>query len=146
MIGKAGEEGDGHGIVTAEQDRHGAKRQDLARLGFDAGAVGRIVVHDGRDVAGVDAADRLAVEQRAAEVEIPVADECGVVLAGGADGIGGKRIAAAVLAAIGGAVAGAVNNHARVPAISEAIGKAEEAERCGHVGLVSTAWGRYGCG
>ncbi|TGW06139.1 hypothetical protein EN788_43735, partial [Mesorhizobium sp. M2D.F.Ca.ET.145.01.1.1] len=35
-------------------------------------------MHDGQDVAGVDAADRPAVEQRAAEIEIPVLDERGI--------------------------------------------------------------------
>ena len=94
VIRKAGEEGNGHGIVAAEQDRHGRQGQDLARLRLDPGPVAFIVMHGGRDVAGVDAADRLAVEQRAAEIEIPVLDERGIVLARSADGGGGQGMAA----------------------------------------------------
>jgi hypothetical protein len=49
-----------------------------------------IIMHGGRDVAGVDAADRFAVKPRAAEIEIPMLDERGIVLARGADGVGGQ--------------------------------------------------------
>ena len=135
VIRKAGEEGNGHGIVAAEQDRDSRQCQDLARLRLDPGPVAGIVMHGGRDVAGVDAADRLAVEQRAAEIEIPVLDERGIVLARSADGVGGQGVAAAVLAGIGAAVTGSEDHRTGHAAIGEAIGKAEKGRRGGHVFL-----------
>ena len=132
VIRKAGEEGNRHGIVAAEQDRYGRQCQDLARLRLDPGPVAGIVMHGGRDVAGVDAADRLAVEQRAAEIEIPVLDERGIGLARSADGVGGQVIADAVLAGIGAAVTGSEDHRTGHTAIGEAIGKAEKGRRGGH--------------
>jgi hypothetical protein len=83
-------------------------------------------MHRGGDVAGVDAAGRLAVKQRAAEIEIPVFDERGMVPARGADGVGGQGIAATVLAGIGAAVTGSEDHGTGRAAIGEVIGKAEK--------------------
>ena len=83
-------------------------------------------MHCGRDVAGVDTADRIALKQRAAEIEIPVLDERGIVLARGADGVGGRGIAAAVLAGISAAVTSSENYRTRRAAIGQAFGKAEK--------------------
>lgn len=108
------------------------KDRDLARLRLDPGAVAGIVMHDGQDVADVDAADGLAVEQRAAEIEIPMLDERGITLARNADGIGGQGMTAAVLAGIGAAVPGAEDHRAGGRVIGEAIGQAERGRSCGH--------------
>ena len=86
----------------------------------------------GRDVAGVDAADRPTIEKRAAEIKIPVLDERGIVLARSADRVGGQGIAAAVLAGIGAAVTGSEDHRTGHAAIVEAIGKAEKGRRGGH--------------
>ncbi|MHC2729239.1 hypothetical protein ACVIEO_002748 [Rhizobium leguminosarum] len=80
----------------------------------------------GWDVAGVDAGDRPATKQRAAEIEIPVFDEPGIFLARNADGISGQGVAATVLAGIGAAVSGCEDHHAGQTPIGEAIGKAEK--------------------
>lgn len=93
-------------------------------------------MNGGGDIAGVDATDRLTVKQRAAEIEIPVLDERGIVLACSADGLGGQGIAAAVLARIGAAVTGSEDHCTRHPAIGEAFGKAEKRRRCGHFLMV----------
>jgi hypothetical protein len=89
-------------------------------------------MHCGRYAAGVDAAHRLAIKQRAAEIEIPVLDERRIVLARGVDGVGGQGIATAVLAGIGAAVTGSKDHHTGHPAIGEAIGKAEKGRRDRH--------------
>lgn len=65
--------------------------------------------------------NRPAVKQRAAEIEIQVLDEPGIVLAGGADG--GPDIAAAVLAGIGAAVTRA-EDHRASQAVGQTVGKA----------------------
>ncbi|BCG88545.1 hypothetical protein MesoLj113c_46550 [Mesorhizobium sp. 113-3-9] len=126
VIGKAGKERRDDGIVTAKQDWHGRQGQDLTRPGFDPDPVFGIVVQDGRDVAGVDAADWLAVEQRTAEIEIPVLNERSITLAGRAYGVGGQGMAAAVLAGIGAAMAGSEDHRTGRAAVGEAVGKAEE--------------------
>ncbi len=83
-------------------------------------------MHDGRNIACVDAAGRLTIEKRPAEIEIPMLDKWSVPLAGGANGGGGQGVAAAVLAGIGGTVTGSEDHRARRAAIRESIWKAEE--------------------
>jgi hypothetical protein len=58
-----------------------------------------------------------------------VLDERGIVLARGADGIGGQGIAAAVLAGIGAAVTGSEDHRTGHAAPGEAIRKAEKGSR-----------------
>ncbi|ASP34039.1 hypothetical protein CHH27_12960 [Labrenzia sp. VG12] len=61
-------------------------------------------------VARVDAAHEAAVEQRTVQVEIPTVDKPGVFLAGAPDGVGCKRMAAAVPAGKCRAMAGPEKN------------------------------------
>src|SRR5690606_38598683 len=126
VIRKAGEEGNWDRIVAAEHNRHCRQRQDLASLHLDPGTVAGIVMQGGGNVADIGATDRSAVEERAAEIEIPVLDQSGILLTRGADGIGGQSVAAAVLAAIGAAVAGAEDHRAGHTAGGESVGKTEE--------------------
>nr|WP_218823525.1 hypothetical protein [Inquilinus limosus] len=132
VAGKARQEGDDDRIVAAQQHRHGARRQHLARLLLDPGPVPGVVAHRGRDGADIDAAGRPAVEQRAAEIEVPMRDKVGIVLAGGADGVGRQGVAAAVRAGIGGAMPGPEDHDPGAAVAGEAGGETQEAGRGGH--------------
>lgn len=132
LAGKAGQERNDDGIVAAKQDRYGRQGQSFACFRLDASPVASIVMHGGQDIAGIDAADRSAIEQRAAEVEIPVLHQRNVILACSSDGAGGRGMAAAVLAAIGASMTRPEDHGSRHAPVGEAIGKAEKGRRGGH--------------
>ena len=72
-FGEGGDEGDGHRIIAAEHDGHGARLEDAARGALDQRAVARAVLRPGLEVAEV--AHGLAVlQQRAAQVPVPVVE------------------------------------------------------------------------
>ncbi len=79
-------------------------------------------MHHGRKIAAIDARDGFAIEKWAAEIEIPMIEEAGVLLAGGTDSVGRQGMAAAVLTGIGAAVTGPENDRAWRPAVGKLTG------------------------
>lgn len=123
---ETGKKRNGHGVVASEQDRYGRQRQDLPRLRLDAGSVAGVIRQSGRDVAGVDAGDRLAIEQRAVEIEIPILNERCILPARRTDGVGGQGVTTAVVAGVGAAVSRSEDHCARPKAICKAIREAKK--------------------
>lgn len=66
------------------------------------------------------------MKQRTAKVEVPILDKSCVWLAGSADGVGSKPMAAAVLATIGRSVAGTKDHRARRVITGEAVRQIQE--------------------
>lgn len=105
---------------------HGRHQQHLARLRLDPAPVAGIVIHGCCDIANIDRADRPAGEQRTTEIEIPVLDERGILLARSADSVGCRGMATIVPAGISGAVIGPENHRPGQMPVGEVIGKAEK--------------------
>ncbi|BCH54364.1 hypothetical protein RvVAR031_19740 [Agrobacterium vitis] len=83
-------------------------------------------MHDGRDIADIDAASRLVIEKRPTKIEIPMVDQPRIFLAGNADSIRSQGVTAAILSGVGATVTSSDNHYFGFTSLGEPLGKTKK--------------------